>query len=71
MHEFTPESVDKYLTPEALNGLNVLPPNNHGEYPTKKEFMIVSNEEKKLAQDIFTSISQIINNNELPNIKSD
>ncbi len=68
MHKFTPESVDKYLTEETLKSININL-NDSWNYPSEKEFINSTNEEKELANNILSTISNIIDNNELPNTK--
>jgi len=71
MHEFTPESVEKYLTPESLKKINVGIPDNEGEYMDTEAFITPTEETQKLVDTMLSSIDEIIENNELPNIQGD
>lgn len=70
MQEFTVESLEKSLTQDMLDGINVSMPNNDGSFPSVEEFISVSADSERIADQIFTSIDNIISSHQLPNIKA-
>ncbi len=71
MHEFTPSSVDEFLTQELLNNINVTLPNNEGEYLSVEDFICASDETQDIADQVLTSVEQLISRHTLPNVQGE